>query len=108
MLGRGAFGFVFTGILPAQCRRRLAQTPSGVNSNSDTYAVALKVLEPIEPNSQSISTLGSAQAAFRAFAMKWKNDLMEQATRAYCTARQVQMIRIYFLNVIITGTLHAL
>jgi hypothetical protein len=81
MLGRGAFGFVFTGTISGQFRRK---------ANSIGVA-ALKILEPVEQNASSIHQLGeSAQMAFRAFGMKWQNDLMEQATRAYCTARQVK------------------
>lgn len=30
----------------------------------------------------------SAQAAFQAFSLKWKNDALENAARSYLTARQ--------------------
>lgn len=53
-------------------------------------SVALKVLEPIELRSnESDLTRASTQAAIRVFALKWQNDGPEQATRAYCTVRQV-------------------
>ena len=52
--------------------------------------MALKVLEPVDPTQLSASTSagGSAKAAFEAFAMKWKNDALENCSRSYCTARQ--------------------
>lgn len=59
-----------------------------------TAGVALKLLEPAGHNSgarkEDAELLNaSAQAALRAFGLKWQNDAQEQATRAYCIARQV-------------------
>uniref|UniRef100_A0A914YRE1 Protein kinase domain-containing protein n=1 Tax=Panagrolaimus superbus TaxID=310955 RepID=A0A914YRE1_9BILA len=72
LMGRGAFGFVFSGFV----RKK---------QNEAFNEVALKVLEPIEPG---IGAKGSAQAAFEAFILKWKNDALENCARSYCTARQ--------------------
>ena len=71
-MGRGAFGFVFSGFV----RKK---------QNEAFNEVALKVLEPIEPG---IGANGSAQAAFEAFMLKWRNDALENCARSYCTARQ--------------------
>lgn len=51
--------------------------------------MALKILEPIDPASISlIHEQTSVQAAIQMFWMKWRNDLLENTTRAYCTTRQ--------------------
>uniref|UniRef100_A0A914EQ15 Protein kinase domain-containing protein n=1 Tax=Acrobeloides nanus TaxID=290746 RepID=A0A914EQ15_9BILA len=71
LVGRGAFGFVFLGFM---------------KHKNEAYAeVALKVLEPVE---QENDVRSSAQAAFEAFRLKWKNDAFENGARAYCIARQ--------------------
>uniref|UniRef100_A0AC35F4B2 Non-specific serine/threonine protein kinase n=1 Tax=Panagrolaimus sp. PS1159 TaxID=55785 RepID=A0AC35F4B2_9BILA len=72
LMGRGAFGFVFSGFV----RKK---------ANEAFNEVALKVLEPVEPGT---SAKGSAQAAFEAFMLKWRNDALENCARSYCTARQ--------------------
>ena len=72
LMGRGAFGFVFSGFV----RKK---------QNEAFNEVALKVLEPVEPG---VGAKGSAQAAFEAFLLKWRNDALENCARSYCTARQ--------------------
>ncbi|KAI1713552.1 protein tyrosine kinase domain-containing protein [Ditylenchus destructor] len=76
LVGRGAFGFVFNGFTKQK--------------NEILTEVALKVLEPIDPGQLSTSTnlIGSARAAFEAFASRWKNDALESCARSYSTARQ--------------------
>lgn len=61
----------------------------------------MKVLEPINSrftskitivndssNLNSYNSNKSAQAAFEVFRLKWENNLSENLTRSYCTARQ--------------------
>lgn len=49
-------------------------------------------MEPIDPGICSLNSnmeaQQSAQAAFQAFSLKWKNDALENAARSYSTARQ--------------------
>uniref|UniRef100_A0A7E4VDA0 Non-specific serine/threonine protein kinase n=1 Tax=Panagrellus redivivus TaxID=6233 RepID=A0A7E4VDA0_PANRE len=73
LMGRGAFGFVFDGYIKSR-------------KTEGTYnEVALKILEPVDPG---IGAKGSAQAAFEAFMLRWRNDAQEHCARSYITARQ--------------------
>uniref|UniRef100_A0A915CTS6 Protein kinase domain-containing protein n=1 Tax=Ditylenchus dipsaci TaxID=166011 RepID=A0A915CTS6_9BILA len=81
LVGRGAFGFVFNGFVKQK--------------NEIFTEVALKILEPVDAGSTSISSNvghGSAKAAFEAFSLKWNNDALggqlENCARSYCTFRQ--------------------
>ncbi|KAL3092466.1 hypothetical protein niasHS_007675 [Heterodera schachtii] len=99
LVGRGAFGFVFTGRLAfvppssPSAFRKMTTNEAGTLNNEAAAVVALKQFEPVDPNDgnndHGLAMCGaSEQAAIRAFALKWQNDALEQVTRAYCTARQ--------------------
>uniref|UniRef100_A0A914H1N2 Non-specific serine/threonine protein kinase n=1 Tax=Globodera rostochiensis TaxID=31243 RepID=A0A914H1N2_GLORO len=95
LIGRGAFGFVFTGsleLVPPSSPSALRKRANDDNEQSEATVVALKQFEPVELGNNDADGLAmwdaSAQAAVRAFAFKWQNDELEQVSRAYCTARQ--------------------